>query len=171
LKEIHFAEQSVAKVNDRDKMTETTVSDTIRLEPNPDNVCFGCGGANDGGMKLTFEQDNAARKIVGRFVLGQRYQGGGKMAHGGIIALLLDEAMGKVCRFRDVRAVTAQLTVDYIKPIDVEKEIIVEAYEETLTGRNLFQVGEIRSAAGEVLAKGKGRFVIIGQTETNNLAI
>ena len=38
-------------------------------------------------MKLTFEQDNAKRKIVGRFVLGSRYQGGGGMAHGGIIAV------------------------------------------------------------------------------------
>ena len=139
------------------------MSDTIRLEPNPENVCFGCGGANDRGMKLTFEQDNARRKIVGRFVLGSRYQGGGKMAHGGIIALLLDEAMGKVCRFREVRAVTAQLTVDYLKPIDVEKEIVVEAYEETLNGRNLFQIGEIRNTAGEVLARGKARFVIVGE--------
>jgi len=143
------------------------VSDTIRLEPNPENVCFGCGGANDGGMKLTFEQDNATRKIVGRFVLGSRYQGGGKMAHGGIIALLLDEAMGKVCRFREVRAVTAQLTVEYLKPIDVEKEIVVEAYEETLNGRSLFQIGEIRSAAGEVLARGKARFVIVGQASSS----
>jgi uncharacterized protein (TIGR00369 family) len=139
------------------------VSETMRLEPNPGNACFGCGGANDGGMKLTFEQDNGRRKIVGRFVLGARYQGGGGMAHGGIIALLLDEAMGKVCRFREARAVTAQLSVDYLKPIDVEKEIVVEAFEEEQKGRNLFQVGEIRNAAGEVLARGKARFVIIGE--------
>ncbi len=147
------------------------MSDTIRLEPNPANSCFGCGGANDGGMKLTFEQDNAKRKIVGRFVLGSRYQGGGGMAHGGIIAVLLDEAMGKVCRFREVRAVTAQMTVDYLKPIDVEKEIIVEAFEELQSGRNLFQVGEIRNAAGDVLARGKARFVIVEQGEKKSLAV
>jgi uncharacterized protein (TIGR00369 family) len=150
-------------------LSETT--DTIKLRPNPTNGCFGCGGANDFGMKLTFEQDNGRRKIVGRFVLGSRYRGGGGMAHGGIIALLLDEAMGKVCRFRDARAVTAQLAVDYIKPIDVEKEILVEAFEETQTGRNLFQVGEIRNAAGEVLARGKARFVIIKQPEQKNWAV
>jgi uncharacterized protein (TIGR00369 family) len=147
------------------------LSDTIKLEPNPTNRCFGCGGANDGGMKLTFEQDNAKRRIVGRFVLGSRYQGGGGMAHGGIIAVLLDEAMGKVCRFREARAVTAQMTIDYLKPIDVEKEIIVEAFEELQSGRNLFQVGEIRNAAGEVLARGKARFVIIGQAEKKGLAV
>ena len=139
------------------------MTDIIRLEPNPTNKCFGCGGDNAGGMKLTFEQDNVNRKIVGRFVLGERYQGGGGMAHGGIIAMLLDEAMGKVCRFRDVRAVTAELTVEYLKPVSVAQEIVVEGHEAELKGRNLFLVGEIRNTEGLVLARGRGRFVIIGQ--------
>ena len=136
---------------------------TINLAPNPANHCFGCGGANEAGMKLTFVQDNEKRRIVGRFVLGERYQGGGGMGHGGIIATLLDEAMGKVCRFREARAVTAQLTVDYLKPIDVEQEIVVEAFEEQQSGRNLFMVGEIRNLAGDVLARGKARFVVVRQ--------
>ena len=139
------------------------MTDIIRLEPNPTNKCFGCGGDNAGGMKLTFEQDNVNRKIVGRFVLGERYQGGGGFAHGGIIAMLLDEAMGKVCRFRDVRAVTAELTVEYLKPVSVAQEIVVEGHEAEQKGRNLFLVGEIRNAEGLVLARGRGRFVIIGQ--------
>ncbi|HET8924443.1 MAG TPA: PaaI family thioesterase [Candidatus Acidoferrum sp.] len=139
------------------------MSDTVRLEPNPSNKCFGCGGSNAGGMKLTFEQDNVSRRIVGRFVLGERYQGGAGFAHGGIIAVLLDEAMGKVCRFREVRAVTAELTVEYLKPVSVEKEIIVEGHELEHKGRNLFLAGEIRNAEGEVLARGRGRFVVIGQ--------
>ena len=87
------------------------------------------------------------------------------MAHGGIIATLLDEAMGKVCRFREVRAVTAELTVQYLKPVKVDEEIVVEGYETEIKGRNLFLVGEIRNSAGEVLAKGRGRFVVIGQKE------
>jgi uncharacterized protein (TIGR00369 family) len=139
------------------------LSDTIRLEPNPANKCFGCGGDNAGGMKLTFEQDNVNRRIVGRFVLGERYQGGGGFAHGGIIALLLDEAMGKVCRFREVRAVTAELTVEYLRPVAVAKEIVVEGREAEMNGRNLFMTGEIRTESGEVLARGKGRFVIISR--------
>ena len=137
------------------------MSDTIRLEPNPSNRCFGCGGDNTGGMKLTFEQDNANRKIVGRFVLGERYQGGAGFAHGGIIALLLDEAMGKVCRFREVRAVTAELSVEYLKPVSIDKEIVVEGRETEMNGRNLFMSGEVRNEDGEVLARGKGRFVVI----------
>ena len=146
------------------KSTESAEEKTITLAPNPANRCFGCGGANDQGMKLAFVQDNERRRIVGRFVLGERYQGGGGMAHGGIIATLLDEAMGKVCRFREVRAVTAELSVQYLKPVSVREEIIVEGWEEAeQKGRNLFHVGEIRNVGGDVLALGKARFVIIGE--------
>jgi uncharacterized protein (TIGR00369 family) len=136
-------------------------TETIRLEPNETNKCFGCGAANADGMLLAFEQDNTGHRIVGRFVLGERYQGGAGMAHGGIIALLLDEAMGKVCRFRDVRAVTAELNVQYLKPVKVSEEIVVEAFEERQAGRNLFHLAEIRNSNGEVLARGKGRFVVV----------
>jgi uncharacterized protein (TIGR00369 family) len=139
------------------------LSETITLAPNPANKCFGCGGDNAGGMKLTFEQDNVNRRIVGRFILGERYQGGGGFAHGGIIAVLLDEAMGKVCRFREVRAVTAELTVEYLKPVDVMKQIEVEGRETEMKGRNIFIVGEIRDMAGLVLARGRARFVVIGK--------
>jgi uncharacterized protein (TIGR00369 family) len=141
------------------------LGDTITLSPNPANKCFGCGGANDQGMKLSFVQDNVSKRIVGRFILGEAYQGGGGMAHGGIIATLLDEAMGKVCRFRDVHAVTAELNVQYLKPVKVDEEIIVEGYETDAKGRNLFLAAEIRNGAGEILAKGTGRFVVIGQKQ------
>ena len=144
---------------------QSATNGTIRLAPNPTNKCFGCGGDNDGGMKLTFEQDNEKRRIVGRFVLGERYQGGGGMAHGGIIATLLDEVMGKVCRFREARAVTAELNVEYLKPVSVREEIVVEGWETEQKGRNLFHSGEIRNGAGVVLARGTGRFVVIGEAK------
>jgi uncharacterized protein (TIGR00369 family) len=134
-----------------------------KLEPKVDNPCFGCGADNARGMKLTFEQDHDARKIIGRFRLGPEYQGSNRVLHGGIIAVLLDEAMGKVNRFHDVRAVTAELSVEYLRPVPVDDEIIVEAQEVSREGRNLTHRGEIRNTAGKVLARGKGRFVVVGE--------
>ncbi|HKN62034.1 MAG TPA: PaaI family thioesterase [Candidatus Acidoferrales bacterium] len=131
----------------------------MRLEPKPTNACFGCGGANHRGMQLTFEQDDAARRIRGNFRLGPEYSGGLGFVHGGIIATLLDEAMGKVNRFRGLRALTAELTIEYLRPVPVEQDIVVEAREVDMKGRNLYHVGEIRNAQGDVLARGRGRFV------------
>jgi len=126
-----------------------------------DNVCFGCGGANAAGMKLEFEANTETGRVTGRFKIGKDFQGGMGMLHGGIIATLMDEAMGKVCRLSDVRAVTAELSVRYLKPIQVEQEIVVEAFQVKRDGRNLYHEGEIRNSEGTVLARGTGRFVVI----------
>ncbi len=131
------------------------------LKPNPSNHCFGCGGANDRGMQLTFEQDDAARRIRGSFRIGATYQGGTGMVHGGIIAMLLDEVMAKVSRFTQDSAVTGELTVKYLKPVPVDKDIVVEGWEVERSGRNIFREGEIRDASGVVLAKGRGHFIAI----------
>src|SRR5580693_5633359 len=138
------------------------------LKPNPENICFGCGAANLRGMLLTFEQDDAAQRIRGNFRLGAEYQGGPGFIHGGIIATVLDEVMGKVCRFRGVRAVTAELAVEYLKPVPVDVDLLIESYELEINGRNLKIVGEIRDGTGQLLARGRGRFVIIGQKQQGN---
>lgn len=131
------------------------------LKPNPTNGCFGCGGANARGMQLTFEQDDAALRIRGAFRLSADYQGGVGFVHGGIVATLLDEVMAKVSRFRGDHAVTAELTVEYVKPVPVDGDLIVEGWEVERDGRTLLREGEIRDASGAILARGKGRFVQI----------
>jgi uncharacterized protein (TIGR00369 family) len=138
------------------------------LKPNPENKCFGCGGANPRGMQLTFEQDDAASRIRGAFRLGPEYQGGANFIHGGIIATVLDEVMGKVCRFRNARAVTAELTIEYLKPVPVDADLQIEGYELEMNGRNIQIAGEIRNQAGQLLARGRARFVILGQKQPGN---
>jgi len=137
------------------------MGEIVRLEPKPENYCFGCGGANETGMKLTFDLHVEERKTRGKFVLGSRYAGGAGFAHGGIIAVLLDEAMGKISKLTDERAVTAEISIEYRKPVSVDEEILVEGWQESETGRNRFRIGEIRDAAGNLLARGRGRFVVV----------
>jgi acyl-coenzyme A thioesterase PaaI-like protein len=140
------------------------------LEPKPDNHCFGCGGANARGMKLTFEQDDAAQRIRGRFRLGAEYCGGPGFIHGGIIAMVLDEAMAKVSRFLQVRAATAELNIEYLKFVAVDQDIVVEAWEVEKNGRVLQRMSEIRNVAGEVLARGRGRFIELGVSRSAAIA-
>jgi len=136
---------------------------TLKLEPRPENHCFGCGAANDAGMKLAFDLDVDERRVQGRFVLGKNYAGGAGFAHGGIIAVLLDEAMGKISKLNGERAVTAEMTIEYKKPVPVDAEILVAGWQEDEQGRNRFRVGEIRDTLGNLLARGRGRFVVIGE--------
>jgi uncharacterized protein (TIGR00369 family) len=129
------------------------------LTPNPVNGCFGCGGANERGMQLTFEQDDAARRIRGVFRIAPEFQGGPGFVHGGIVATLLDEVMAKVSRFEKDYAVTGSLNIEYLKPVPIGEELNVEGWETGRDGRFRMRQGEIRNVSGVLLARGTGKFV------------
>jgi len=118
-------------------------------------------------MKLAFDFDESTQRVMGRFRLGPEYQGAIGFIHGGIIATVLDEVMSKVSRFSNVRAVTAGLTVEYLRPVRVDEELRVEGFSTHRDGRELYHEGEIRNTAGVVLARGRGRFVIIDPERYN----
>jgi acyl-coenzyme A thioesterase PaaI-like protein len=145
------------------------MSTILKLDPQPTNHCFGCGAANPVGMKLPFELDFDARRTRGSFTLGPNYAGGGGFAHGGIIAVVLDEAMGKLSKLSDEKAVTAEMSIDYRKPVPVNQPIVVEGWQEQESGRNRLRAAEIRDVQGNVLARGKGRFVVITQAHFANV--
>jgi uncharacterized protein (TIGR00369 family) len=137
------------------------MANILKLDPKDSNHCFGCGAANPAGMKLAFELDFDARRTRGSFTLGPNYGGGAGFAHGGIIAVVLDEAMGKLSKLTEEKAVTAEMTVHYSKPVPIDKLIRVEGWQEEEKGRNRFRVAEIRDQQGNLLASGKGRFVVV----------
>ena len=137
------------------------MANILKLEPNETNHCFGCGAANPAGMKLTFELDFDSRRTRGSFTIGPNFAGGGGFVHGGIIAVILDEAMGKLSKLVAESAVTAEMNVDYRKPIPLGKPILVEGWQEEEKGRNRFRVAEIRDPQGNLLARGKARFVVV----------
>jgi acyl-coenzyme A thioesterase PaaI-like protein len=114
-------------------------------------------------MKLPFELDFDRRRTRGSCAIGANYAGGGGFAHGGIIAVVLDEAMGKLSRLTDEKAVTAEMSIEYKRPIRIDQPLLVEGWEEEEKGRNRFRVAEIYDTGGNVLARGKGRFVVVSQ--------
>jgi len=135
----------------------------LKLETQAANRCFGCGGDNAAGMRLVFDLDFDAQRTRGRFVLGPNYAGGAGFAHGGIIAVVLDEAMGKLSKLTEEKAVTAELSIEYRKPVPVDQEIVAEGWQVQAVGRYRFRAGEIRDTAGNVLARGKARFAVIDE--------
>jgi uncharacterized protein (TIGR00369 family) len=125
------------------------------------NFCFACGKDNPHGMHLRFFLDEEKRHFVCRFRLPERFWGPPKHAHGGIIATILDEAMGKVNKLRHVMAVTSKMTVEYLKPVPLGKPLVAVGWEKSVRGRRHLNVGEIRNQKGEVLARSQGTFIAI----------
>jgi acyl-coenzyme A thioesterase PaaI-like protein len=125
------------------------------------NFCFACGKDNAHGMHLKFALNEAGDRFVCRTRLAQRYWGPPKHAHGGIIATILDEAMGKVNKLRHVIALTSRIQIEYLKPVPLAKPLVIESWEKSVRGRRHVNVGEIRNEKGEVLARGRAVFIAI----------
>lgn len=125
------------------------------------NYCFACGPDNPEGMHLEFTLDEPRRTFVCHFKLDKRYTGPPGHCHGGIIATILDDAMGKANKLRNVVAVTKEMTVEYLKPVPLEKPLRVEGREVSIHGRQHINMAEIFDEKGEVLARSKGTFIAI----------
>jgi len=125
------------------------------------NLCFACGPANPQGMHLKFHIDEARRRASCTFRLGKRYTGPPAHCHGGIIATILDDAMGKLNKVYGVVAVTSKMTVEYLRPVPLYQRLQVESRHVSRRGRRLKHVAEIRDRSGTVLARSQGVFIAI----------
>ena len=138
-------------------------ADTKAGANRPRNYCFGCGPYNTAGMHLRFQYEGTEPVVRGVFRMPGRYQGSRKTVHGGIVALLLDEAMGKFNRLDEVVAPTAELSVEYLRPVPVGQKIVVQARRTRHLGRNYWRESTIQDENGRLLARCKARFVKIGE--------
>jgi len=130
----------------------------VRLQK---NFCFACGENNPDGMGLRFRYDKRRKCFVCKVRLGKRYTGPPGHCHGGIIATILDEAMGKVNKLRQVVALTSEMTVNFLKPVPLNELLMVESRERSVRGRRHVNVAEILNRKGEVLARGRGTFIAV----------
>jgi uncharacterized protein (TIGR00369 family) len=74
------------------------------------------------------------------------------MAHGGIVAALLDEACGQVVRPSLSPAVTSKLDLRYLAPVPIEEPLRVSAELTALEERRATAEGTIQDASGLLLA-------------------
>jgi uncharacterized protein (TIGR00369 family) len=123
------------------------------------NGCFGCGDDNPAGLHLQFFVEE--ERVLCRVRLAMRFQGPPGHAHGGIIATLLDEAMSKANRHRNITAMTRHMSIDYLRPVPLETDLVLESWSESDldSGRKHRCSGELRNAAGTVLATATGIFI------------
>jgi uncharacterized protein (TIGR00369 family) len=79
--------------------------------------CFVCGTLNEHGMHLVMHVE-ADRSWV-ELDLEPRFQGWEGIAHGGIVATILDEAMAWSLATREAWGVTARMQVEFKRPVEV----------------------------------------------------
>jgi acyl-coenzyme A thioesterase PaaI-like protein len=97
---------------------------------------------------------------TGEVVVGPLFQGGPGLVHGGIIALLIDHAMGCVAARPDRPAMTVKLALRYRRPTPLGLPLTVSVHLERIEGRRLHLSASI-VADGEVTVEADGVFLIL----------
>jgi acyl-coenzyme A thioesterase PaaI-like protein len=112
-------------------------------QPNSRN-CFVCGLENPVGLRLAF-YGVAPDEVVSEIVLPAHYQGYPGVVHGGIVASMLDEIVGRAAMGGEETRfmMTARLQIRYRKPVPIEQPL-------RLMGKLVQRRGKVSEARGEL---------------------
>lgn len=125
-----------------------------------DDYCFGCGRNNPIGLHLNFQPDG--EKVSATKILSREYQGYHDVVHGGIVSLLLDEAMGNyIQKFYDRQAMTGRIEIRYRHPTPVEQELKISAWQESRRKNVLAMKAAVETSDGTITAEATSKFVLV----------
>ncbi len=128
-----------------------------KIELIDDGYCFACGGENQYGLKLQFRTEKD--KTVAEFIPGKIHQGFKDIVHGGIISVILDEAMVKAVLSQGIEAVTAEISVRFRNPLFVGDKALIEA-KITKMGNKLIETSaQIKSSDNTVVAEAQAKLL------------
>ncbi|HHB91436.1 MAG TPA: PaaI family thioesterase [Anaerolineae bacterium] len=124
-------------------------------------MCFVCGVENPAGLHAHFYQIDD-RTCVARFLPADHHQGYPGRVHGGVIAAIMDETMGRaVWGDAQTWGVTAELTLKYKLPVPLD-EMLTVVGRLTRDTRRVFEAeGELLTADGRVAVVAKGKYIKI----------
>jgi len=122
----------------------------MNKQPNSD-LCFVCGRKNPAGLYMQF-YDNGENEVCSDYTVASRYQSYPGIVHGGILASMLDEVVGRVAIIGDHHhfMVSVRLQVVYRHPVPVETPLKIRGRIVRLGGRLGKAQGEIILPDGKV---------------------
>jgi acyl-coenzyme A thioesterase PaaI-like protein len=120
--------------------------------------CFVCGKHNPDGLHLDFEPDGATG-VRTTYTIPDRFQGFAGIAHGGILATILDECMVNTLWLRGVTAVTARFEVRLRRPVHIGQQVTFRAHVARESAKGFAVESRAELDDGTVVAEGKGLLV------------
>jgi uncharacterized protein (TIGR00369 family) len=127
--------------------------------------CFICGPGNPIGLKARPTCDEVSGRAWLTVVIPVDYQGWEGMAHGGIIAALLDEVSAYAAMSVTRQIVTGELKIRYLKPVPIGREIRAEAHVCERIRRSI-KVDAVLTCDGETLARAEAKMVVLRAAES-----
>jgi acyl-coenzyme A thioesterase PaaI-like protein len=135
----------------------------------PNNRCFGCGPANDKGLRIKSLVADDGKSVVAEWQPEEYHQAFGGVLNGGIIGALLDCHSNWTAAYSLMKArgetsppctVTADFHVKLRRPTPMDGPVSLRAWVESLSGDQVI-VEATLEANGKVTATCRGTFVAV----------
>ncbi len=130
-----------------------------------DGMCFGCGHANEHGLRLAFRRtpDGGVETVV---EAPTYLRGPDGVIHGGIQAAILDEVLGMAAHLgsggEKAHLVTVDFRLRYRRPAPLETPLTVRGRLVKIEDRDYFVEGEILGSDGKALTSAEARWRRVG---------
>jgi acyl-coenzyme A thioesterase PaaI-like protein len=135
----------------------TAIGDALEFDP----FSLGGGRLHPSSIGIEFRRDGTT-SVTARCTVHGMFQGPPGRAHGGTVALIIDELMGVVNRVAGRRAFTARLQVHLRAPAPVDVELTFRAWEHEVDGRKVLIRAEGRSGQ-TLVVEADGLFIEVAR--------
>ncbi|MER5481181.1 PaaI family thioesterase [Streptomyces sp. NPDC002734] len=122
--------------------------------------CFGCGSGQPHGLHLVTRAGDGV-DVTAEFTVRPEHQGAPGLAHGGILATALDDALGSLNWLLRTISVTGRLETDYRRPVPVGSVLHITAEVTAVAGRKIYAtaVGRLDGPEGPVAVRADALFI------------
>lgn len=150
--------------------SENPISE-VSKQPNSQH-CFVCGVENEFGLKLDFYQTDLGEVVVDT-IIPDRYQGYPGVVHGGIVASMVDEVLGRVHMGEDLEKprfmFTAKLTVQYRKPVPTNQPLKILGKAIKTKNRTATSTAKILGPDGDILVEANALLINVPEGVINSV--
>ena len=124
--------------------------------------CFGCGDLHPTGLHLVAYVGEDVN-ITAQFTVTEDHQGAPGLAHGGLLSLAFDEALGKLMWLLRAPAVTARLETDFLRPVPLGSTLHISARITEQVNRKVYgsAEGRLNSPDGPIALRAAALYVIV----------
>jgi acyl-coenzyme A thioesterase PaaI-like protein len=122
-------------------------------------TCFGCGPDSEYGLHVVNRR--VGDEVHATYTFSAKHEGAPGIAHGGVVAALVDDVCGGLLFLIREPAVTRKLEVEYLKPVLVGATYELAARVDRREGRKLFITCEGRDSEGVLTFRGGGLFLVV----------
>ncbi len=151
-------------------MTIRPLTEQEFVDPSFGANCIGCSPRNLKGLQLKFVPQGD--EVHAEFTLSRDYESYPGMIHGGVVALVLDEVIGRAALWRARRlVVTMGIRIRYASLMKPDTPYRCRAEVEPAKGEQLKGTGSIEGLDGSLVAIGNATFAHLSEQQLQDPAL